>query len=120
MVEALVADGFADKAEVEDLEACAFGEGGPAVYGEGGLGRDEELEVGFCAAEEARGGGFCALVDDAAEVEVLDEAGEFGASDAWYDRGADGAHEVGVAEAGKEGGGVEAGYADRVPLSVEC
>lgn len=117
VVEGLVAYCFADEAEVEDAEVGAFGEAGPAVYGEGGLGGDEDFEGGLGAAEEAGGGGFCALVDDVGEVEGVDEAGEGGPLDAGDDGGADCADEEGVGVADEVGGGVEDGDAYVVPLS---
>jgi hypothetical protein len=67
------------------------------------LRRDEELKVVFGAAKEARGGGLCALMDNAREVEVFYEAGELGAFYARDNRGAERADEVGVAYADEEG-----------------
>lgn len=82
------------------------------------MGRDEELEAVFGAAEEAGGGRLCALVDNTGEVEGFDKAGELGAFDAWNYGGAYGADEVCVASADKERVRVEATDADGVPLSV--
>jgi hypothetical protein len=50
LVEGLEGDAFRDEGQVENAEVSAFGERGPAVDGEGGLGRNEDLERGFGAA----------------------------------------------------------------------
>lgn len=62
-------DFFGDEREVEGGEVFAFGERGPAVYSEGGLGRYEGEEGVLRATEEACGLGFGGLVDEVGEVE---------------------------------------------------
>lgn len=57
-----------DEGEVEEAELGAVAEGDETDVAEGGLGGDELLEGALGAAEEARGEGGFAFVDDVGEV----------------------------------------------------
>lgn len=112
LVEALIGYGLAHETQVQDLELHAFRESGPAIDGKRGLGRDEELETVFGAAEEAGRSRLCALVNDPGEVEGFHEAGKLRAFNARDHGGTYGADEVCIAFADKEGVCVEAADAD--------
>lgn len=116
----LEADALADQAQVQHPQSLTFGQRGPAVHCEAGLRRNEDLQARFGAAEQARSGRLCALVDNVREVERLDKAREGLVFDMGEHAGADCAHEEIVGAAGEVGLVVEGADGNIIPLPVSC